>query len=165
MTAAATTTTSTGLSPKRLYRILAIAEAITWTLLIAAMIAKYGFEIEWPMPIAGSLHGFVFLSYGAMQLVVGHNQRWRAGTVLLGIVTAVIPYATIPWERRIERRGLLEGAWRTEPSDDPRDRRWIDRLFRWGINHALLLTIAVLAVVAIVFVVLLNAGPPTAWFD
>ena len=34
-------------------------------------------------------------------------ERWRTGTTLLGIVTAVIPYATIPWERRIERRGLL----------------------------------------------------------
>jgi integral membrane protein len=159
-----TATRTTGLTPKRLYRILAIAEAVTWTLLIAAMIAKYAFEVEWPMPIAGSLHGFVFLSYGAMQLVVGHNQRWRAATVLLGIVTAVIPYATVPWERRLERRGLLDGAWRTEASDDPRDRRLIDRAYRWGINHAVLLGIAVLVVVALVFVVLLNAGPPTAWF-
>jgi integral membrane protein len=161
----AATTTATGLTPKRLYRFLAIAEAITWTLLIIAMIAKYGFQVEWLVPIAGPIHGFVFVSYAAMQLVVGHNQRWSVGTVLLGIVTAVVPYATIPWERRIERRGLLEGAWRTEPTDDPRDARWIDRLYRWGINHALLMAILVLVLVAIVFVVLLNAGPPTEWFD
>ena len=79
-------------------------------------------------------------------------------------MTAVIPYATIPWERRLVRRGLLEGGWRTEASDDPRDARWIDRLFRWAINHALLLVIALVILVAILFFVLLNAGPPTEWF-
>lgn len=157
--------TTTALSPKRLYRFLAIAEAVTWTLLIIAMIAKYAFSFDPLVPIAGPIHGFVFLSYGAMQLIVGHNQRWSAATVLLGIVTAIVPYATIPWERRIERRGLLEGPWRTAASDDPRDQRWIDRLFRWAINHALLLAIVVVVLVAIVFFLLLQAGPPTEWFD
>lgn len=161
----ATRTTSARLAPKRIYRFLAIAEAVTWSLLIIAMIAKYAFQFDPLVPIAGPIHGFVFLSYGAMQLVVGHNQRWSAGTVLLGIVTAIVPYATIPWELRLERRGLLEGAWRTEATDDPRDQRPIDRLFRWAINHALLLVIVVLILVAILFFVLLNAGPPTEWFD
>ncbi|GAA3607520.1 DUF3817 domain-containing protein [Agrococcus terreus] len=160
----AATPTTTGLSPKRLYRILAIGEAITWTLLIVAMVLRYGFGQDWAVPIAGPIHGFVFLAYGAMQLVVGRNQRWRTGTTLLGIVTAVIPYATIPWERRIERRGLLDGDWRTEAGDDPRDAGAIDRLFRWAIRHPILTALVVLAVVAIVFAVLLQAGPPTEWF-
>lgn len=158
------TASATGLTPKRLYRALAVAEAITWTLLIVALIAKYGFSWDALVPIAGSVHGFVFLSYGAMQLVVGHNQRWSIGTVLLGIVTAVVPYATIPWERRIERKGMLEGSWRTEPTDDPRDARWIDGAFRWGIGHPVLLLVIALALVAVAFAVLVNAGPPTEWF-
>src|SRR4051794_26756067 len=101
-------TTPARLTPKGVYRFLAIAEAVTWSLLIIAMIAKYAFQVDALVPIAGPIHGFVFLSYGAMQLVVGHNQRWSAATVLLGIVTAVVPYATIPWERRLVARGLLE---------------------------------------------------------
>lgn len=152
-------------TPKRLYRFLAIAEAITWTLLIIAMIAKYGFEIDALVPIAGPIHGFVFLSYAAMQLVVGHNQRWRLGTVALGVLTAVIPYATIPWERRLVRSGALEGHWRTEPTGEPGDDRWIDRAFRWGITHPIPLAVIVLVLVAIVFAALLTAGPPTEWFD
>lgn len=159
------TASATGLTPKRLYRALAVAEAVTWTLLLVALVAKYGFANDALVPIAGPIHGFVFIAYGAMQLVVGHNQHWSISTVLLGIVTAVVPYATIPWERRIERRGLLEGAWRTEATDDPRDARWIDRAFRWGIRHALLMAVLVLALVAVVFVVLLNAGPPAEWFS
>ncbi|SFS08180.1 integral membrane protein [Agrococcus baldri] len=160
----ASRTTSSRLAPKRIYRFLAIAEAVTWTLLIIAIIAKYAFQLDTLVPIAGPIHGFVFLSYGAMQLVVGHNQRWSAGTVLLGIVTAIVPYATIPWERRLERRGMLEGDWRMQATDDPRDQRPIDRLFRWAINHAVLLVIAVVILVAIVFFLLLQAGPPTEWF-
>ena len=160
----ATRTTSTGPTPKRVYRSLAIAEAVTWTLLIAAMIAKYGFEVDALVPIAGPIHGFVFLAYAAMQLVVGRNQRWSAGTVLLGIVTAVVPYATVPWERRLERRGALEGAWRTEPGDDPRDATALDRAFRWGVTHPILLAVVALVVVAVVFGALLTAGPPSEWF-
>lgn len=156
--------TTTGLTPKRVYRFLAIAEAITWTLLIVALIAKYGFRVDALVPIAGPIHGFVFISYGAMQLVVGRNQRWAAATVLLGILTAVIPYATIPWERRLERRGALEGPWRRETSDDPRDATAVDRAFRWGVSHPILLIALALVLVALVFAVLLNAGPPSEWF-
>lgn len=163
MTAPVPSTTA-GLSPKRLYRFLAIAEAITWTLLIAAMIARYAFQVDALVPIAGPIHGFVFIAYGAMQLVVGRNQRWSTGTTLLGILTAVIPYATIPWERRLERRGALEGAWRTAAGDDPRDATAIDRAFRWGLRHPILLVAVALLLVALVFVVLLNAGPPSEWF-
>ena len=161
----ASTDTATGLTPKRLYRFLAIAEAVTWTLLIIAMIAKYGFEIDALVPIAGPIHGFVFLSYAAMQLVVGHNQRWRVGTVALGVLTAVIPYATIPWERRLVRTGALQGGWRTESTGEPGDDRWIDRAFRWGITHPILLGAIALMLVAVVFAALLTAGPPTEWFD
>jgi integral membrane protein len=156
--------TATGASPKRVHRFLAIAEAITWTLLIIAMVAKHGFQVDALVPIAGPIHGFVFLAYGAMQLVVGRNQRWPVGTVLLGILTAVIPFATIPWERRLERRGALEGAWRTEGTDDPRDATALDRAFRWGVGHPILLILVALALVAVAFVVLLNAGPPSEWF-
>ncbi|MFA4841235.1 MAG: DUF3817 domain-containing protein [Agrococcus sp.] len=156
--------TDTGASPKRVYRFLAIAEAVTWTLLIVAMIAKYGFRLDALVPIAGPIHGFVFLAYGAMQLVVGRNQRWPVRAVLLGILTAVIPYATIPWERRLERRGALEGRWRTEATDDPRDTTAVDRAFRWGVRHPILLVVVALALVAVAFVVLLNAGPPSEWF-
>lgn len=158
------TSTTSSVGPKRVYRFLAIAEAITWTLLIVAMIAKYGFQLDALVPIAGPIHGFVFLAYGAMQLVVGRNQRWPVRTVLLGILTAVIPYASVPWERRLERRGALEGRWRTEATDDPRDATAVDRAFRWGVSHPILLVVVALALVAVAFAGLLNAGPPSEWF-
>lgn len=152
-------------SPKQLYRFLAVAETVTWTLLIIGMIAKYGFQFDGLVFPFGLAHGTIFVAYGATQILVGLNQRWSAGRILLGIVTAIVPYATIPWERSLERKQALDGHWRTEASDDPRDAKPIDRLFRWAISHPILLGIIVIVAVAIVVTVLLQLGPPTGWFN
>jgi hypothetical protein len=37
-------------------------------------------------------------------------------------------------------------------------------VFRWGVTHPILLSLVALALVALAFVVLLNAGPPSEWF-
>src|SRR5690625_7003196 len=51
-------------TPSRLYRALALAEWVTWTLLLAGMFVKYVLEAgEWLVRIGGGLHGFTFLSY------------------------------------------------------------------------------------------------------
>ena len=58
------TKTTTGLTPKRLYLILSIAEACTWTLLIAALIVRASAGVDpaalfivgglrQPLPLAG----------------------------------------------------------------------------------------------------------------
>ena len=49
-------------------------------------------------------------------------------------------------------------------TSDERDATGIDRAFRWGVRHPILLVVVALVLVAIVFTVLLNAGPPTEWF-
>jgi len=156
--------TRTELTPSTFYRIVAIAEAITWTLLILVMVLKYGFGIEgWYTFTAGLVHGFVFIAYAATAIVVGLNQRWHLDLIAFGIVTAVVPYATIPFDRWLEKRDRLEGGWRTVATDDPRDAFWIDRLLRWFLRHPLLLgTVMLLAVVAVISVLLI-LGPPGEW--
>lgn len=148
------------MTPKRLYRIIAIAEAITWTLLITGLILRATIGLDIAVTIGGSIHGFVFLAYGATAVLTAINQRWGVGLGVLAVATAVIPYATIPFDLWAHRTGKLEGDWRREATEDPRDQRWFDRLVRWMLNHpALLATLIVLAVVAL-FVVLLMLGPP-----
>lgn len=151
------------MTPRLLYRILSIAEAITWTLLIAALIASYGFGVSQFTFPAGFTHGFVFLSYGATAIVVGLNQRWPYGRIAFAVLTAIIPFATIPFDRWLEKRDYLEGSWRREATDDPRDAGLIDRMLRWFLRHPwLLIGGAVVAIVAL-FAVLLSLGPPTEW--
>jgi integral membrane protein len=147
-------------SPRRLFGALALAEAITWTLLITALVLRATAGIDWAVTAAGGIHGFVFLSYAATALLVAINQRWRLGVAVAAIASAVVPYATIPVELWLARSGRLAGDWRRAESDDPRDRAVIDRLARWFIRHPLLLLAAIAVGVAVLFTVLLQVGPP-----
>lgn len=148
------------LTPKKLYRIVAIAEAITWTLLITGLVLRATLDLSIAVTIGGSIHGFVFLAYGATAVLTAINQRWGVGLGLLAVVTAVIPYATIPFDAWANRTGKLEGEWRREATDDPRDQRWFDRLVRWMLNHPYLLAALILLAVVALFTVLLILGPP-----
>ncbi len=150
------------LTPKKLYRIVAIAEAITWTLLITGLILRATAGLDIAVTIGGSIHGFVFLAYGATAVLTAINQRWGVGLGLLAVVTAIIPYATIPFDLWAHRTGKLEGDWRREATDDPRDQRWFDRLVRWMLNHPYLLAALILLAVVVLFTVLLILGPPVA---
>jgi integral membrane protein len=148
-------------TPSKLYRVLAIAEAITWTLLITGLIlrATAGLD-ETLFTTVGAVHGFVFISYGATAILVAINQRWKFGVGLLAVITAIIPYATIPFEIVQERRGALAGGWRLTQTDDPRDNHWFDRFIRWFLNRPALLVTAIVVAIVLIFVILLTAGPP-----
>ena len=155
----------TGLVPKRLYRIVSIAEAVTWTLLILGMVAKYGFDADQLIFGFGLAHGTAFVAYAATALLVGLNQRWRTAQVVAAIAAAVVPYATIPLDRAIERRGMLEGDWRSQATDDPRDDSVIDRALRWSLRNPVPLAAAIILAVAVIVTVLLQLGPPSEWGD
>ncbi|MGO1508573.1 MAG: DUF3817 domain-containing protein [Microbacteriaceae bacterium] len=147
-------------TPARLYRVLAIAEAITWTLLISALIARAVGAPGIVVTIAGGIHGFVFLSYGATAILVAFNQRWSIGLGILAVVSAIVPYATIPMEIWLHRKGRLVGYWRLEASDHPQDHTWYDRTMRWFLNHAWLLVVLIAVAVIALYVILLIIGPP-----
>ncbi|KSU67905.1 hypothetical protein AS038_02095 [Arthrobacter sp. NIO-1057] len=149
------------MSPKVLYRTIARAEAVTWTLLILAMVLKYVVKVgDWPVSVAGFIHGFVFLSYIATALLVGMNQRWSKRLILTAAATSVIPYLTVPFDQWLERRNQLNGAWRTESTDHPRDNKWLDRTMRWLVARPIPTAIGLFIVVVAVFSALLVMGPP-----
>jgi len=147
-------------TPAHLYRVLAIAEAITWTLLISALIARAVGAPGIVVTIAGGIHGFVFLSYGATAILVAFNQRWSIGLGILAVASAIVPYATIPMEIWLHRKGRLAGEWRLEASDHPQDRTWYDRTMRWFLNRAWVLVLLIAVAVVALYVILLMAGPP-----
>ena len=64
-------------NPHTLFRALAIAEAISWTLLIAGLILRGATDWALGVTIGGGIHGFIFLSYGATVILVALNNRWR----------------------------------------------------------------------------------------
>jgi integral membrane protein len=151
-------------SPRSLFRAFAFAEAVTWTLLILGLVGKQFWA--WPQPLVtaiGGVHGAVFLGYAVIAALVGVNQRWGFWKIFLGTALAIVPYATIPFELRVEKTGQLVGNWRKEHSGHPKDDHWFDRLYRWFINRPALLAIALAAVVIAIFAALLLIGPPGGW--
>jgi integral membrane protein len=147
-------------TPLALFRTLAIAEAISWTLLIAGLILRATVDLDLAVTIGGGIHGFVFLSYGATAVLVAKNQRWRAGPAIVAIASAIVPYATIPTEIWLHRSGRLAGVWRLESGTDPRDGAWHDRLMRALLRRPWILAVLVAVLVVAIFVVLLIVGPP-----
>jgi len=153
------------MNPKKLFNTFARAEAFTWTLLITALILR-GLDFDpIAVTIAGSIHGAVFLSYAVTAGLTGINQRWGFGKTAFAVMLAIVPFATVPFEMRLNKKGSLEGAWRTTTSEDPRDSGRIDRLFRWFIARPITLLAVIAVGLTTLYLVLVSLGSPTTWFD
>jgi integral membrane protein len=151
-------------SPRSLFRGFAFAEAVTWTLLIGGLLAKQFANAPQPLVTAiGGIHGAVFLGYAVIAALVGVNQRWGFWKIVLGIALAIVPYATVPFELRVDKKGQLVGDWRKTHTGHAKDDHWFDRLFRWFINRPVLLAVALLIIVVGIFSLLLIVGPPGGW--
>ncbi len=148
------------MNPRTLFRTVAVAEAVTWAFLLLGMFLKYVTRTtEALVPPAGAVHGFVFLCFVAVTVFIWINQRWSVLTGLLGLASAIIPFATVPYERWIERRGQLSGSWRLAPGAASPSTP-LERLQAWVLRAPLVALLVALVGISVVFTVLLLVGPP-----
>lgn len=148
------------MTPRSLFRALAVAELVTWTMLLVGMLMKYAMGLgDLPVRIGGSVHGFVFLAYLVVATVVAVNQRWSFGATVLAWVSAIVPYTTLPFELGVARRGMLDGPWRRS-ADGGRRPGFLDRLLFAVVAHPFVAALIGVVLVALVFAVLLTIGPP-----
>ena len=146
------------MSPSLIFRRIAIAEAVTWALLLVGMFLKYGTQTtELGVRVFGMVHGVVFIAYCLVTLLVGVDQRWSRGRVLLGLVSAVPPFMTVWFDRYAERRGALDTTWRLV-RDEPTGP--VERLVARQLRHPLRGALAGLVAVAALTGVALLVGPP-----
>ncbi|MHA7239686.1 DUF3817 domain-containing protein [Arthrobacter sp. TMS1-12-1] len=148
------------MNPRTLFRTVAAAEAVTWAFLLLGMFLKYVTRTtEAVVPPAGAVHGFVFLCFVATVVFVWVNQRWSVLTGLLGLASAVVPFATVPYERWIEHRGQLARSWRLAPgAEAPRTRA--EQVQAWVLRSPLVALLVAVTGISVVFSVLLLVGPP-----
>ena len=97
-----------------LFRVAALAEALSWVALLSAMVHKYliadlAFSADHRgVALAGMLHGAVFLmAFVIMCLVAWRTFGWNLRTLVIALVSAIPPFATIWFERHALRSGLL----------------------------------------------------------
>ncbi len=93
------------------FRVVAVAEAVSWALLLAGMFVKWVLRTsEIGVQLAGPVHGAVFVAYVVVTLVTWRVLRWDAGTALLALAAAVPPLTTVWFERWATRTGRLPMA-------------------------------------------------------
>lgn len=98
----------------RIFRVLALAEALSWAALLAGMYFKWiAKTTELGVEIAGPIHGALFIGYGLTALVLWRQQRWPFLVALSAGFSAVLPFATVLFERWAADRGYLTPAGAT----------------------------------------------------
>lgn len=107
----------------RTFRVLAVAEAVSWAALLVGMYFKWiARTTELGVEVAGPIHGALFVGYGIAALALWRLQRWPFMVALFAGLSAVFPFATIAFERWAGKRGHLtpraeEKAGTKEPAE------------------------------------------------
>lgn len=146
------------MSPKRLFRIVAVAEAITWALLLGGMLLKYVTDTtDMGVTIAGPIHGFAFVAYVVTTIVVAVDAKWPVRRTLLGLLAAVPPFVTVWFDLAGEKRGFFRDSWRlrVERATAP-----LEKVVAWLVTKPLQGLAAGAVAVCVLFGVALVAGPP-----
>lgn len=149
-------------APLTLFRRFAVAEAVTWALLLLGMVLKYvTHTTDLGVRIFGMVHGVVFIAYCLVTLFVGINQRWRLGTLLLGLLAAIPPFVTVVFDRWAERHHHLDGPWRLGRGGDA-PRTAPERVVAWCLARPLAAVAVGVVAVAVLTALALFVGPPAS---
>ncbi|MFI5935499.1 DUF3817 domain-containing protein [Actinoplanes sp. NPDC051494] len=91
-----------------LFATVAIAEAVSWGLLLTGMFFKYGpVGNQIGVQIAGPLHGALFTAYLAVTALQARVGGWKWWVTLIALICSIPPFATLLFERWAKSRGLL----------------------------------------------------------
>ena len=103
---AAEPTTLPGVAKR--FRVVAVAEAISWLGLLIGMAFKYG-PADNPIgdKIFGPIHGAIFVLYLIATLLCIRPLKWGIGTTLLALAAAIPPFFTLIFEVWAQRTGRL----------------------------------------------------------
>ncbi|WP_228395003.1 DUF3817 domain-containing protein [Modestobacter roseus] len=92
----------------RAFRVVAVAEAVSWVLLLAGMFVKWVLRTsEVGVQVFGPVHGAVFVAYVVVTLVAWRVLRWSIGTTVLALAASVPPLVTLWFEHWARRTGRL----------------------------------------------------------
>lgn len=84
-----------------LFRLAALGEAVGWTLLITGILLSHTTLAihNDTVPVAGQLHGMLFLAYFAILIATFTSLRWSHPKLLLAAIAGVVPYGTLVFEQ------------------------------------------------------------------
>jgi integral membrane protein len=94
------------------FRLVAMAEALSWIGLLTGMYFKYlgTPRTEIGVHIFGMIHGLVFLAFLALGVLVGRPARWSVTIWAAALLASLVPLASVVFLRWAERSGALVAA-------------------------------------------------------
>jgi integral membrane protein len=92
------------------FRLVALAEAVTWVGLLVGMYFKYlgSPRTEIGVKVFGMAHGLVFIAFVITAVLVGMAFKWTVSTWLLALLASIVPLASVIfliWMDRSRRLG------------------------------------------------------------
>lgn len=85
-------------------RIVAVLEAISWLALLVAMYLKYVENHTEYMNIIGRIHGFLFMGFVALVLIVASQMKWKTSEIMWSLLSSLPPCATIIADLKIFKK-------------------------------------------------------------
>jgi integral membrane protein len=85
----------------RWFRGVAVVEAVSYLVLLAASVAKHVFGAHGLVETLGPVHGVIFLAYLGLALAVRRPLGWDSSTTGTVVIAAVIPLGALWVERRL----------------------------------------------------------------
>ncbi|MFD9890646.1 DUF3817 domain-containing protein [Amycolatopsis sp. NPDC059027] len=96
------------------FRVAAVAEALSWAGLLIGMFLKYVVHAanDGGVPVLGMVHGVIFVLYVVISLSVAKPLGWRPRTLVLALFSSIPPLFTWLFEKWALRNGKLDGPQR-----------------------------------------------------
>lgn len=92
------------------FRLIALAEAVSWAGLLVGMYFKYlgSPRTEIGVKVFGPIHGGIFIAFVVAAVLVGLARKWGLGTWILALLASIVPLGSVifvMWADRTARLG------------------------------------------------------------
>lgn len=89
---------------------VALTEATTFLLLLAASYFKHVHDVPIGVQVLGPIHGLLFIAYVVTALSLRKQLGWSGKTTILVLIGAVVPFGGYLVERWLERSAASAAA-------------------------------------------------------
>ncbi|MGV0814877.1 DUF3817 domain-containing protein [Mycolicibacterium boenickei] len=94
------------------FRLIALAEALSWAGLLVGMYFKYlgSPRTEIGVKIFGPIHGGIFVAFVVVAVLVGVARKWDIGTWILALLASIVPLGSVIFVMWADRTARLDSG-------------------------------------------------------